>query len=73
MLKTIILIFAILFIILVILQQKNAGLGSMAGGDGGDEIEKTRRGSDKVLHQMTIGTAIVFLALCVYYMAIQIA
>lgn len=73
MLTTIILVFGFLFIILVLLQQKSAGLGSMSGSDAGDEIEKTRRGSDKVMHQLTIATAIIFLGLCVYYMYTQIA
>ncbi len=45
---------AILFIFVVLLQQKNSTLGSMMGGGAGDEVAQTRRGADKFLHRATI-------------------
>jgi len=45
---------AILFISVVLLQQKNSTLGSMMGGGAGDEVAQTRRGADKFLHRATI-------------------
>lgn len=48
----------ILMTILILLQTRGASLG--AGLGGGGEVNTTRRGSDKGLHQLTIITAIVF-------------
>jgi preprotein translocase subunit SecG len=51
-------IVSISLIVLVLLQGKSGGLGSMFGGDGG--VYKTRRGVEKVLFQATIGLAGIF-------------
>lgn len=51
---------AILFIVLVLLQTRGASLGSGIG-TGGD-VNTTRRGSDKTIHQITIILAFVFVA-----------
>ena len=53
-------ILGILMIIVILLQQKGAGLGAAFGGGG---VEATRRGSDLVLHRATIGLSIVFFAI----------
>jgi len=50
---------AIALSLLILLQQRSAGLGSMAGGGGGD-IKTERRGGEKVLHQATIVLAVAF-------------
>ena len=42
----------------ILLQQKGAGLSGVFGG--GSNIYSTKRGIDKVLHYLTIGTAIIF-------------
>lgn len=73
MLSIFILSLGLLLIFFILLQQKSAGLGSMAGSDGGDEIEKTRRGADKMLHNLTIGCATLFLGLCIYSMFLGIS
>lgn len=44
--------------ILILLQTRGAGLG--AGLGGGGEINITRRGTDKTIHQITILSAIIF-------------
>ena len=54
-------IVSILLIIVILLQQKNAGLGTMMGGTG-EEIAQTRRGADKFLHQATVVLAVLFFA-----------
>jgi preprotein translocase subunit SecG len=51
---------AILFIILVLVQTRGASLG--AGLGTGGDVNTTRRGSDKTVHQITIVLAFVFVA-----------
>jgi len=51
-------VLGILMIVVIMLQQKGAGLGAAFGGGGG--IESTRRGSDLVLFRATIGISIAF-------------
>ncbi|MCF7918078.1 preprotein translocase subunit SecG [Candidatus Gracilibacteria bacterium] len=68
MFQTAFVIVTILFIGVVLLQQKNATLGSMMGGDGGDDIIQTRRGADKFLHQATIVLSILFIGGGIYAM-----
>jgi len=45
-----------------LLQQRSAGLGSMAGGGGGDSVQTERRGGEKVIHKATIVLAVLFCA-----------
>lgn len=66
--KILILISAFLFIICVLLQQKNSSLGSMMGSDSEEDIEKTRRGAEQFLHRFTWILAGVFLLSTFYYM-----
>lgn len=48
----------IIMTILILVQTRGAGLG--AGLGGGGEVNTTRRGSDKTIHQITIIMAIIF-------------
>lgn len=50
---------ALLVTVLILLQTRGASLGAGLGGGGGDG-EVVRRGSDRSLHQITIGLVIVF-------------
>ncbi|MDH3324529.1 MAG: preprotein translocase subunit SecG [Candidatus Peregrinibacteria bacterium] len=59
---------SVLFILSVLLQQKSSTLGSMMGGDGGDEMVQTRRGADKFLHRSSIFFAILLLGGAMYTM-----
>lgn len=52
------LVLSILLIVVILLQQKGAGLGAAFGGTGG--VQSTRRGADKFLHRATIVIAILF-------------
>ena len=53
-------IISIMLIILVLLQAKGSGVGSLLGGDPGGGITRTRRGLEKTLFQVTIILASVF-------------
>ncbi len=61
-------IVCVLLVIVILLQQKNSSLGSMMGGDAGDEIAQTRRGADKFLHQATVTLGCLFAGGAVYAM-----
>ncbi|MCJ7740400.1 preprotein translocase subunit SecG [Candidatus Microgenomates bacterium] len=51
--------FSILLISLILMQAKGVGLGRSWGGGG--EFYKSRRGVEKIIFQLTVITAIVFL------------
>jgi preprotein translocase subunit SecG len=53
------LVLSILLIIVILLQQKGAGLGAAFGGSG--MVHATRRGVDKVLFNATIVITVAFL------------
>jgi len=52
-------ILAVFLTVLILLQSRGAGVGSVFGG--GDSVFVTRRGVERTLFRFTIGTAIVFL------------
>jgi len=54
------LVLAIIFTIVVLLQQKGSGLGAAFGGS--SNVYSTRRGFDKILHYITIGLAVLIFA-----------
>ncbi|HLV36950.1 MAG TPA: preprotein translocase subunit SecG [Spirillospora sp.] len=58
-------IISVLLIILILLQVKGGGLGSLLGGESGIGITRTRRGLEKTLYQLTIVMSIVFLAISI--------
>ena len=60
-LNSIQLILAIVLIIAVLLQQKGTGLSGVFGGTG--NVYSTKRGLDKILHYITIGTVVIFFAI----------
>lgn len=57
-LNSIQLVLAIVLIITVLLQQKGTGLSGVFGGTG--NVYSTKRGLDKILHYITIGTVVTF-------------
>ncbi|MCB9438612.1 MAG: preprotein translocase subunit SecG [Anaerolineales bacterium] len=59
-LQVIQIIISVGLIALIILQAGGAGLGNLFGGTSGGAIQKTRRGLEKTLFQMTIGFAVAF-------------
>lgn len=52
---------ALLLILLIVLQNRGAGLGSAWGGGG--EFYGTRRGVEKIMFRLTIAIAVLFVAL----------
>lgn len=59
---------SVLLIVVILLQQRSSSLGSMMGGDAGDEIVQTRRGADIFLYRATILLGIVFVVGGIYSM-----
>jgi protein translocase SecG subunit len=57
-------IVAIVLMVTILLQSKTSAFGGGMGGDSGS-IVKTRRGFEQTLFQFTVGTAVVFVVLCV--------
>lgn len=51
-------IISVALIVVILLQTKGTGLGSMLGGEGG--VYKTRRGIERTLFHITIGLAVLF-------------
>ena len=54
-------ILALTIVVLILLQVKGGGLGSIFGGDGG--VYRTRRGVEKTIYQATIGLSVFFFIL----------
>jgi len=57
------LVLAFVLITAVLLQQKGTGLSGVFGGSG--NVYSTKRGLDKILHYITIGTAVAFFAVSI--------
>lgn len=55
------LITGVILILLILIQTRGAGLGAGLGGGSGD-INVTRRGTEKSLHNITIFLVVVFTA-----------
>jgi preprotein translocase subunit SecG len=62
-------IISITMVVLIVLQAKGSGLGTLFGGEGGGTITKTRRGLEKTLFQLTVGLSIAFLAIAIITVA----
>lgn len=58
------LIVSVVLVVIILVQQKGAGLGAGFGGPGGPVVT-TRRGVDLFLHKLTIATSIIFFALAI--------
>ncbi len=62
-------IVAAALILVVTLQVRGGGLGGIFGQ--ADSVYRTRRGVEKSLFQFTIGLTVLFVALCIWVVAIQ--
>jgi protein translocase SecG subunit len=51
---------AVLLIIVILLQNRNGGLGTVFGGTGGGEFYRSRRGLEAFLYNSTIALGILF-------------
>jgi preprotein translocase subunit SecG len=59
-------IVAIAIIVLILLQERSAGITGLLGGEGGSGVYQTRRGMEKVIFRATIVLSVVFVVLAVY-------
>lgn len=57
-------ILAVMLVVLILLQSRGAGVGSIWGGGG--EFYGTRRGIEKVLFRFTIFVSLLFIAISLY-------
>ena len=55
---------AVVLVLLILAQNRSGGLGSAFGGDSGS-IYHTRRGIERTLFNLTIGTLVVFVVLAI--------
>lgn len=62
-------ILSIALVIMILLQVKGSGLGSLLGGDSMGGIARTRRGLEKTLFQITIVLAFAFVAVSILSVA----
>lgn len=71
-LQVIQIILSLTLISLVLFQASNSGgIGSLFGGAGGGAVQRTRRGLEKTLFQMTIGVSIVWIINAITQLLIQ--
>ena len=59
-------IISIAIIVLILLQERSAGITGLLGGEGGSGVYQTRRGMEKVIFRATIILSVVFVVLAVY-------
>ena len=58
-------IIAVVLVVLILLQERSAGLSGIFGGEGGG-FYQTRRGLEKIIFISTIILAVVFIGLALY-------
>lgn len=56
---------AVILIILILLQERSAGLSGIFGGDSGANFYQTRRGLERFIFGATIVLGIIFVALAI--------
>lgn len=56
-------ILAVFLIVLILIQQRGSGIGSIFGGD--DAVYRTKRGAEKIIFIATIVVAVLFFGLAV--------
>jgi len=59
-------IVSVILVILILRQVKGGGLGRLLGGESGRGINRTRRGLEKTMFQVTIALAVAFLAISIF-------
>ena len=64
-------VIAAALIILILLQERSAGLSGIMGGGEGGAFYQTRRGLEKAIFFATIVLAIAFVALAIYQLIVK--
>jgi len=57
-------VFAVILIVLILIQERDAGVSGLLGGTGGGAYQ-TRRGLEKIIFRATITVAVIFAALSI--------
>ncbi|MDO8574576.1 MAG: preprotein translocase subunit SecG [bacterium] len=65
MLTIIEILIAIALIILILLQERSAGLGGLLGGSEGGGVYHTRRGLERAIYYSTIGLVALFIIVAI--------
>ncbi|MBP9758519.1 preprotein translocase subunit SecG [Candidatus Dojkabacteria bacterium] len=60
-----------LLVIVIVLQPKNADVGTLFGGGFGDEVKRTKRGFELFLHNATIFLTVFFAAIAIAFMFVS--
>lgn len=61
---------AALLVVAIVLQPKNADVGTLFGGGFGDDVKRTKRGFELFLHNATILLTVLFAAIAIAYMLV---
>lgn len=56
-------IVSVLFVISVLVQQRESGFSAAIGGQAGANVQTTKRGAEKIVSQASVVLAIIFVAL----------
>jgi protein translocase SecG subunit len=62
---------SVILIVLVLIQERSAGLGGIFGGGGGGASYQTRRGLERVIYWGTIGAAVLFAVLALLNLVLK--
>jgi preprotein translocase subunit SecG len=68
MISIIQIILAVAIIVLILLQERSAGMSGLLGGEGGG-FYQARRGMEKFIFYATIALVIIFVAVAIYRLA----
>lgn len=71
MLSIIEIILSVAIIVLILLQERSAGMSGLLGGEGGG-FYQARRGMEKIIFYATIVLVIAFVAVAVYRLAAHV-
>ena len=64
-------ILSVLIITLILLQERSSGMSGLMGG-GGEGYYQARRGMEKIIFYSTIVLSVVFVALAIYQLFVQV-
>jgi len=64
-------IISVALVVIIIMQARGSGLGSLFGGSDTGGVSRTRRGLEKTLYQLTIGLSFLFVFNALLQLLIQ--
>jgi len=63
-------IIAVALVVLILLQERSAGLGGLLGGGEGGGVYHTRRGLEKAIFYSTIGLVALFIIVAILHLVL---